>query len=348
MKSHKTTTQLILAWIGLTVVSFVYAFHFSNLQFFPRFELVLPILASAVLIFSAKFVLTFGHAVVFIILHNINTYKTASAAASYTHDIIFLTLGLSVIAVIASYIQDKLHSKILQSEKTIFEFTQQAALTNVAGSVAHEINSPLMVANTAIQLLSETAAKLPEEHRHSIAKLVPPLSRSIQRAALYTKSLIFFAEKPDFTKLEDFHLTPLLNRVENELKLMWPDIELRAECSPASLQIHADSGALKQALLNLMSNSARNTHGNGSYVTAIARKAKEKNSLVIEIADSCPRDLRSAQHAYEKPFAEENGIEKGSYLEFKLLPNILAQQNMRLEFVHDNSDIRFRIWAQES
>ncbi len=333
----------------LLILEFSRNIYANNLYLYQNEYSPGPILASAILVFVATFFLPFVQSIGYIVLHNFAVFFFVSKASEFSQnnrtEVIVITIVLSAISICGAYFQELLYRKIINTEKQISEFTQESALTNVAASVAHEINSPLTVANTAIHLLMEEIGKIPEEHSPNLKKLIPPLSRSIQRAALYTKSLIFFAEKSEYAKLENFYLTPLLGRVHGELQLMWPGVELRAEANPASLQIHADSAALKQALLNLMSNSARLAHGNGSYVTAFAQKDPQAARISIEISDSCPRDLSSAKHSFERPFMEEDGIEKGSHLEFKLLPNILAAQNIQLEFVQDQTDVRFRLWV---
>jgi len=142
----------------------------------------------------------------------------------------------------------KLERQLLQSEKL-------ATIGQLAAGVAHEINNPL--AN--ISLYTQMLLKKTEDDTVK-GKLVT-IDDETNRAARIVKGLLEFARQSE-PKPSQTDINTEIDKVLNILNSQLKGIRVTADLQPLP-SILADSGQIRQVLMNMMTNSIQSIKANG-------------------------------------------------------------------------------------
>jgi signal transduction histidine kinase len=178
-----------------------------------------------------------------------------------------------------------LRTKLVRSQTLLERQQKLATLGTLAAGIAHEIRNPLTSLKARLYTL--------EKHLHAVPaarKDTDIISAEISRLEHIVQDVLSFA-RPSDPKLESIAADTIIREVQG---LMSPDLESRGlqlvvESSP-ELLIRADSGHLKQVLVNLVRNAAEAIDGNGT-VTLRSRAARaplggrETAAVILEVAD---------------------------------------------------------------
>ena len=193
--------------------------------------------------------------------------------------------------------------KIRKTQKQLTERERLASLGELAGGVAHDINSPLLGIQGSIYLIRELfndyrkedmpAEKLPEivneieeqiKNSNDACTAIADIVNSVRN---HTRNL-----SGDFVK--DFYITDVLN----DLKVMLNHHLKVSECELVIIEesnapVSGDPGKMSQVLTNLIMNAMQSYEGNPGIITAtVSAKA---DSVVISIEDEgagIPEDYR--------------------------------------------------------
>ncbi len=195
-----------------------------------------------------------------------------------------------------------LRTKLVQSQNLLERQEKLATLGTLAAGIAHEIRNPLTSLKARLYTLEKHLLVVPAARRDTdiIAAEISRLERIVQ-------DVLSFA-RPSEPKLEVFAADTLLCEIQG---LMSPNLEshgvkLVVETSP-DLFIRADSGRLKQVLINLMRNGTEAIDGGGT-VTLRARAIRatlgghEREAVVLEVADTGKGISAEAQKRLFDPF----------------------------------------------
>ncbi len=178
-----------------------------------------------------------------------------------------------------------LRTKLVHSQTLLERQQKLATLGTLAAGIAHEIRNPLTSLKARLYTLEKHLQNLP-----AATKDTDIINAEISRLERIVQDVLSFA-RPSEPQLESIAVETLLREVQG---LMSPDLESRevkllAESSP-ELLIRADSGHLKQVLVNLVRNAAEAIDGAGT-VTLRARPARaplggrEIDAVILEVAD---------------------------------------------------------------
>ena len=129
---------------------------------------------------------------------------------------------------------------------------KQAAWTDVARRVAHEIKNPL----TPIQLSAERLKRLIKKKGsppESFYKSIDIIERQVKSLAHMLTSFLSFSKMPD-PQLAPIHLSTVLKNIIALEKEAYPDITLSLDIQDEK-PINGDTEQLHQALINLVHNS---------------------------------------------------------------------------------------------
>jgi two-component system NtrC family sensor kinase len=185
---------------------------------------------------------------------------------------------------------------------------KMAELGQLAVGMVHELNTPLSVIVSAIQLILRE-----EELSSSVKEMVERIDLEVQRLSLFTRGLLSFARKEDGT-VGEADLNQVLQEVMHFLKYeaQKRSIKVVEDLDFRLPSITADVNRLKQIFINLVMNAFQAMNGGGSL---LLRSYSEEDRIVsVQIADTgtgIPKQVLT--HIYE-PFYTTKKTTKGTGL----------------------------------
>jgi PAS domain S-box-containing protein len=155
------------------------------------------------------------------------------------------------------------------------------ALGTLAAGVAHELNNPIGILSSRIELMLLDRDALPPAVREDLEVLY----RNAVRATQITQRLLSFARQP----VGERRLLDVNALVQEALALVQPQIDrdgvrLRTELADGLPAVHGDPTALHQVLVNLLIN-AKEAMTEGDIVVR-TRRAGEPGWIELSVADT--------------------------------------------------------------
>src|SRR5947207_710502 len=179
-----------------------------------------------------------------------------------------------------------LQTKLVHSQNLLERQEKLVTLGTLAAGIAHEIRNPLTSLKARLYTLEKHLQTVPAARKDTDI-----ISAEISRLERIVKDVLSFA-RPSDPKLGTIAADTLLREVQG---LMSPNLErggvqLVVESS-TELHIRADSGHLKQVVINLVRNAAEAIDGAGT-VTLRARAGRaapggrETDAVILEVTDN--------------------------------------------------------------
>ncbi|HEY7540813.1 MAG TPA: ATP-binding protein [Methylomirabilota bacterium] len=196
--------------------------------------------------------------------------------------------GMTAMALITDITERKrIEAELRQQRDTLYQTEKLAALGTLSAGIAHEMNNPLGIITSRIEVML-----LDAEENNVPAQLLEDLRvlhRATQRVARIATNLRSFARQAPRE-----HAPIDLNAVVQETLLLMQkpleidNIRLVTSLDPALSPIMGDSSSLQQVLLNLVTN-AREAMGSGGEIRIETGPAAERAGWVrMVIADTGP------------------------------------------------------------
>jgi protein-histidine pros-kinase len=174
----------------------------------------------------------------------------------------------------------KLEASVQESEKL-------AAIGTLAAGVAHEINNPIGIMTSRIELILEEAEEsgLAASVRDDLAVL----QRNAQRVGRITQALTSFARRgPAVKRPTDLNAVVEETLLLFETHAMKAGIAVQRHLAPGLPLVEGDANELQQVLLNLL-NNARDALGNHGEIRVETGPASEPPSWVrMRVSDTGP------------------------------------------------------------
>jgi len=185
---------------------------------------------------------------------------------------------------------------------------KMAELGQLAVGMVHELNTPLSVIVSAIQLILRE-----EELSTSVKEMVERIEMEVQRLSLFTRGLLSFARKEDGT-VGETDLNQVLHEVMHFLKYeaQKRSIKVVEDYDFRLPQIAADVNRLKQIFINLVMNAFQAMNEGGSLL--LRTFSAEEQFISVQVADTgtgIPKQI--LPHIYE-PFYTTKKTGKGTGL----------------------------------
>src|SRR5262245_44893356 len=196
--------------------------------------------------------------------------------------------GITAMALITDITERKRAEADLQRQReTLYRSEKLAALGTLSAGIAHEMNNPLGIITSRIEIML-----LDAEEQHLPAQVLDDLQvlhRATQRVARIATNLRSFARQAprEHTRVD-------LNAVvEETLLLMQKPLEvegirLAMELDPGLGQILGDAGTLQQVLVNLVTNAREAMAGRGGEIHIQTGAADRPGWVRVLIRDTGP------------------------------------------------------------
>lgn len=208
----------------------------------------------------------------------------------------------------------RLQTQLVQSEKL-------AALGQLVGGAAHELNNPL----TALQGYSEllTATNLNEQQR----SLADKITAQIRRTKSLVSSLLSFAKQVPAEKT----LLDINSLVQTAVKLCQPqlttrNIRIQTELASDLPQVLGDSNQLLQVCLHIINNAGYAMAEKGGQL--LVSTGQSEASVFLEFSDSGPGALQP-ERVFD-PFYTTRPVGQGSGLGLSACYGIVQEHNGKI------------------
>ncbi len=225
-------------------------------------------------------------------------------------------------------------AKLIYSEK-------MAALGEMAGGVAHEINNPLMIIGGGLSLMRACLSKTPVNVQR-MNELCHSAENTVLRIADIVKGLRMFAQDSSQDPFSRVTIDSLFSNVRDlcSEQLAFNQVTLTMNCSDPSLEMECRPGEIVQILLNLIHNAAESVDGKDEKWIKVDAKGCD-GAIKIAVSDSgngIPEDI--AEKIFQ-PFFTTKDIGKGPGLGLSISRGLAQANNGKLELDSTGPHTRF-------
>jgi histidine kinase len=213
-------------------------------------------------------------------------------------------------------------TKRLETEQQLFQASKMATLGEMATGVAHELNQPLAVMESASSFLMRKINKKEKIEDEHLLIMAQKISSNVDRATRIINHLREFGRKED-AGIEKIQVNDLLRRA-NELlsqQLKVRGIEVVWQLAEGLPPIMTDPGRLEQVFVNLLLNARDAIEDKLS--TEVIKKGSEKitlttssdgDKITIEVSDTGTGIPKDQLEKIFEPFFTTKSVGKGTGL----------------------------------
>jgi histidine kinase len=213
-------------------------------------------------------------------------------------------------------------TKRLETEQQLLQASKMATLGEMATGVAHELNQPLAVMESASSFLMRKLNKKEDIEEEHLLIMAQKISSNVDRATRIINHLREFGRKED-AGLEKIQVNDLLRRA-NELlsqQLKVRGIEVVWQLAEGLPLIMTDPGRLEQVFVNLLLNARDAIEDKLS--TKVIKKGSEKiilttssdgDKITIEVSDTGTGIPKDQLEKIFEPFFTTKSVGKGTGL----------------------------------
>ncbi|MEE2959141.1 MAG: ATP-binding protein [Myxococcota bacterium] len=222
-------------------------------------------------------------------------------------------------------------SEATEMKNQLYLAEHMAAVGRVSAQVAHEIRNPLSAIGLNAEMLEEEfATALPETQQSEALALLRAIAREIERLNEITEDYLQLARLPS-PNLQPIALNPLISDL---LTLLRPEFDNRGISLQLNMQVPnpvvlADSGQMRQALLNIIRN-AQEAMADGGLLRLETSLSAEH--LIITIEDNGPGVPTDVSHRIYEPFFTTKAT--GTGLGLSLTQQIIRDHHGSLELLN--------------
>jgi len=250
--------------------------------------------------------------------HRDGSWRTMRASASPLYDAESVLNGV-IVSVRDITVEKKLEQQIIQSERL-------AAMGQMIGGFAHELNNPLTSILGMAELLQE------DETRESARRQLTTLQQQARRAAEIVQNLMYFSRPPAPGKislnladlvLRTLHLHAYSLRKNNITVDFLPDTSLP--------EVSGDAHQLMQVFLNLILNSEQAMREVRDRGTLRIRFEKRDRAVAVVLQDDGPGIPPEVLPNIFDPFYTTKRPGRGTGLGLSICKAILREHNGNVE-----------------
>jgi len=238
--------------------------------------------------------------------------------------------------------QKEYENKIREVQSIVVSNAKMAALGEMAGGVAHEINNPLMVILGKLSQLQKWADEKSsfqadiQSHLESIAKMVDRIAKII-------KGLRAFSRSADLDPMVPCKLSQIVTETLELClaKFSHANIELRFVESQFNLEVDCRPVQISQVLLNLLSNAFDAVQNLENKWIEISAHKIGKDRIQVAVSDSGRGIAKAIRDNILDPFFTTKEVGKGTGLGLPISQGIIEAHEGRLWYDEKSSHTRF-------
>ncbi len=185
-------------------------------------------------------------------------------------------------------VQQKEQEKNKELERELFQKEKMASLGNLVAGAAHEINTPISIIKTRIQIWERKLRKGQNGQQQS--EIIKPdslamIRSEIDRISNLTKRLLYFS-KPISNKKEMIHIDQLIRQVIDRICDAYngQNIQIRYQPAEDIPAMHVDFNALEQVFTNILNNAIQ-ASGTNCVVDVNTQYNPENETISVKIRD---------------------------------------------------------------
>jgi signal transduction histidine kinase len=232
-------------------------------------------------------------------------------------------------------------AQLMDAEVKLLTTAKMSALGEMAGGVAHEINTPLGTISLVTEQIRELVGEDPID-RTTVLKMTDTVSMTVRRISGIVKGLRTFSRDGSEDPLLP---TPVRQIVEETLmlcgeKLKHANIVVQVEPIGEDLLVRCRSVQISQVILNLVSNACDAIKPLPEKWIRISAEAKG-DRVVISVTDSGNGISEKVRARLFQPFFTTKEIGKGTGLGLSISKGILAAHRGTLDVDFASKNTRF-------
>lgn len=248
---------------------------------------------------------------------------------------LFIFLILIVVSALIINLQKRIRKKSQEAEEAknqLYQSGKMAAVGQLSGSIAHEINNPLTGVLNNIQLLKMMLAEKKDFIPDAIKPILDTVEESASRCANISRSLL------DFSHITDGKFNPLsLNEavekvitiIGNEMKQHNIFIEKRLH--PGSPRVRGEILLLEQVIFDLLNNARyaiqKNPKAKTGMITIKTDFDPEKKKAYLYISDNGIGISKENMEKLFTPFFTTKPVGEGTGLGLSIIHSIIRRHN---------------------
>jgi signal transduction histidine kinase len=219
---------------------------------------------------------------------------------------------------------------VSHQQEVLRSSAQMAALGELAAGVAHEINNPLAVINTSVDLLRALVSSGPR----TLADLQQPIERieaTVDRIHRIVKGLKFSSQNASRVDFAPIPVVRLLSDIAELTRVRFARsvVGLKMDKPREDLIIECRAVEIGQVLTNLINNAYDAAHSvPGGWVKCIV--VEDSETVSFRVSDNGPGIPAEIQEKIMQPFFTTKEVGKGTGLGLSISKGIVAQHQGQL------------------
>ncbi len=231
-----------------------------------------------------------------------------------------------------------------EAKARLFQSTRLSTLGEMAGGLAHEINTPLATIKLLSEQLQEIICQEQETNKDFVKDITTDLIKTSDRISKIVMNLRSFARDASEDSLKIVKVKQL---IEDTLSLCHErftvkQINLSIDTIDPQLNFKGRKSEISQVLLNLLNNSC-DAISNQEQKWIKITVSTDQDDLIISIIDSGPRISKELQEKLFQPFFTTKKIGTGGGLALSVSLGIIKSHSGELKLDTDYKNTKFDI-----
>lgn len=260
----------------------------------------------------------------------------------------FGVISRSINEMMDTQLKEQEKAKKLQSE--LHQKDKMASLGNLIAGTAHEINTPISIIKTRIQMWERALNKTQKSNDNPTILTEDSLNivhDEIERVSLLIRKLLFFSKplKNEKTYV-NIHELLMLNIKRVEQVYSGYNIQIRTDFDNTITKVFADEEAIDHVLINVLKNSVEASPEDCKLIVK-TKLVENEEKIVIQIRDFGIGISDEIKGRIFEPFFSKK--ENGTGLGLSICNEIIAAHNGKIEFlIPGNNHETISEWEQNS